>query len=134
MKRILSFISSLMITSGLLVAVSASAAVYAGTTPVNPESSKALCEGSGGTWDGQKCSKTGAPTLPEAFANITNLLLFIIGAIAVVVIIIGGIRYVTSSGDATATKSAKDTILYALIGLVVAFLAYAIVNFVTGQF
>lgn len=62
--------------------------------------------------------------------EITSLLLFIAGAIAVIVIIYGGIRYVTSTGDATRVKQAKDTILYGIIGLVIAILAYSIVNFI----
>ena len=45
-------------------------------------------------------------------------------------VIIGGIRYAVSGGDENGTRAAKDTILYAIIGLVVALLAYAIVNFV----
>lgn len=64
------------------------------------------------------------------FTDITNILLFIIGAIAVIMIIIGGIRYTISNGDAGAITSAKNTIMYAVIGLVVAILAFAIVNFV----
>ncbi len=68
------------------------------------------------------------------FSDITNLLLFIIGAIAVIMIVIGGLRYVISGGDAKQVQAAKNTILYALVGVVVAILAYAIVNFVTGTF
>jgi hypothetical protein len=49
-------------------------------------------------------------------------------------IIYGGIRYTTSAGDSSHVKAAKDTILYAVVGLVVAILAYAIVNFVVGAF
>jgi hypothetical protein len=74
------------------------------------------------------------PKLEDGIKNIVNLLLFILGAIAVIMIIIGGIRYTTSNGDASNTKAAKDTILYAVVGLVVAILAYAIVNFVLGAF
>lgn len=66
--------------------------------------------------------------------NIISTLLFAIGVIAVIMIIIGGIRYTLSNGDASQIKSAKDTILYAVIGLIVAMLAYAIVNFVVGRF
>lgn len=68
--------------------------------------------------------------LKDIFASIANTLIFVIGAIAVLMIIIGGIRYVTSNGDSKATTSAKDTILYAVIGLIVAIASYAIVNFV----
>ena len=68
------------------------------------------------------------------FSEITNVLLFIIGAIAVIMIVIGGLRYVISGGDAKQVDAAKNTILYAIIGIIVAILAYAIINFVTGTF
>lgn len=67
------------------------------------------------------------------FVTVTNILLFVIGAIAVIMLIIGGIRYVVSSGDQTAVTNAKNTILYAIIGIIVAFLAYAAVNFISTQ-
>ena len=72
--------------------------------------------------------------LPSFITNIVNILLFLAGAVAVIVIIIGGIRYVMSSGDAGQVQSAKNTILYAVIGLIVVIMAYAIVNFVINQF
>jgi hypothetical protein len=68
------------------------------------------------------------------FRTITNVLLFLIGAISVIMLIIGGIRYVVSGGDSTAVANAKNTILYAIVGVVVAILAYAVVNFVIGSF
>lgn len=68
------------------------------------------------------------------FQTITNVLLFIIGAISVIMLIIGGIRYTVSGGDSGAVTSAKNTILYAIVGIVVALLAYALVNFVVGSF
>ena len=64
------------------------------------------------------------------FTKIVNILLFIIGAIAVIMLIIGGIRYTVSAGNETEIKNAKNTILYAIIGIVIAFLAYAVVNWV----
>lgn len=71
--------------------------------------------------------------LPQSIKQIVNILLFVIGAAAVIVIVIGGLRYVLSGGDSTQVSSAKNTILYAVIGLVVAILAYAIVNFVVDN-
>lgn len=65
---------------------------------------------------------------------ITNTLLFVIGVVAVIMLIVGGFRYIFSGGNTQNTTAAKDTILYAVIGIVVALLAYAIVNFVLGQF
>jgi len=64
--------------------------------------------------------------------TITNVLLFVVGALSVIMLIIGGLRYVVSGGNASAVTAAKNTILYAIVGLVVAFLAYSIINFVLG--
>lgn len=89
--------------------------------------------------NGVDCAK-GDDQSPKLFGNngvfstITNVLLFIIGAISVIMLIIGGIRYTVSGGDASAVTAAKNTILYAIVGIIVALLAYAIVNFVVGSF
>lgn len=96
-------------------------------------------DGSGGLSSGANCSK-GTDQADQLFGDggifqtITNVLLFIIGAISVIMLIIGGIRYVVSGGDQAAVTSAKNTILYAVIGIVVAILAYALVNFVITSF
>lgn len=66
------------------------------------------------------------------FTTVVNVLLFVIGAISVIMLIIGGIRYTISAGDSGNVTAAKNTIMYALIGLVIAFLAFAIVNWVLG--
>lgn len=62
--------------------------------------------------------------------NIVNTLIFIIGAVAVIMVVVGGLRYVLAGGDESATKSAKNTIIYAVVGLVLAIAAGGIVNFV----
>jgi hypothetical protein len=131
MKRIL-----LILTPLLAIATIALTPVAVLAGPQDENSSKALCEGAGGTWNpsANTCDRTGTRPFPEVLSSITDLLLFVIGAVAVIVIIVGGIRYATSGGDQTAVTGAKNTIMYAVIGLVVAFLAYAIVKFITGQF
>lgn len=68
------------------------------------------------------------------FETISKVLLFIIGAVSVIMLIIGGIRYTISQGDSSAVTSAKNTILYSIIGLIVAILAYAAVDFVINSF
>lgn len=68
------------------------------------------------------------------FSTISSVLLFIVGAVAVIMIVIGGLRYVISGGDATQVQAAKNTILYALVGIIIAILAYAAVNFVITSF
>ncbi len=62
--------------------------------------------------------------------NIISVLLWLIGAVAVIMLIVGGFRYVTSNGSADQIKAAKNTILYAAVGLAVAILGQAIVIFV----
>ena len=64
------------------------------------------------------------------FTNITNTILYIVGIISVIMLIFGGLRYVVSGGDSKKVTDAKNTVLYAIIGLVIAILSYAIVNFV----
>ena len=71
--------------------------------------------------------------LNDVFKTVVNVLLYVIGALSVVMLIFGGIRYTLSAGDSNKVTAAKNTIMYALIGLVVAFLAYAIVNWVLGS-
>lgn len=73
-------------------------------------------------------------SLESNLQTVVNILLFILGAIAVIMIVIGGIRYATSNGDSSAITGAKNTILYSVIGLIVAAMAYAIVNFVVQAF
>lgn len=68
------------------------------------------------------------------FSTVTNVLLFIIGGVAVIMIIVGGLRYITSGGNSANVTAAKNTILYALVGVIVAILAFAAVNFVIGSF
>lgn len=85
---------------------------------------------------GAKCARTGEQKgdIGNVIQDITNVLLFIIGAVAVIMIIVGGIRYTISNGDSSQITAAKNTILYGVIGVIVALLAFAIVNFVVGAF
>lgn len=63
-------------------------------------------------------------------STLTNTILFFLGIAAVASIIIGGIRYGTANGDASKVQSAKNTIMYSVVGLVIAIMAWAIVSFV----
>jgi hypothetical protein len=62
--------------------------------------------------------------------NVINIMLFIVGILCVVMIVYGGIRYTISRGDKGEVEGAKNTIMYAIIGLIVAIVAYALVNWV----
>lgn len=116
----------------LALVLSVSTLFFAGT-PVQAES----C-GSAKQCIDQGLSASGTSSTPNSLSSVlttvTNILLFLMGAVSVIMIIIGGFRYVTSQGDQTQMQSAKNTILYAVIGVVVSIAAYAIVSFVVAQF
>lgn len=128
MKHVFKTLAGTLAVMGMLVGAS----VGMGTQPVHA----ADCT------DAVNCVKSGvdkaggtnnSTDLMTFITNIINVILFVAGAVAVIMIIIGGIRYITSNGDQTHVKAAKDTILYSVVGLIVALLAYAIVNFVVTK-
>lgn len=98
----------------------------------------AACNDSLTVDNGINCAAPGQSTdaskLPTILRTVSNILIYVVGAVAVLMIIIGGLMYVLSGGDPNGTKKAKDTILFAIIGLVIAILAYAIVKFVLVKF
>lgn len=109
----------------------ASAAVFATIS-----SGKVMALGSG-VMEGIEAAKTSE--MPSnldgtggVIDNVTSTILYVLGFLAVIMLIIGGVKYALSAGDAKAVTDAKNTILYALIGLVIAILSYAIVKFVVG--
>lgn len=67
-------------------------------------------------------------------AKVISSLMFFLGIVAVIIIIIAGIRFATANGDAGKVKSARETILYAVIGLIVAIMSYVIVQFIIDRF
>lgn len=69
-------------------------------------------------------------TLDQAVVNIGLIITGLIGGLSIVFILWGSFRYVISRGDSGATKAAKETILYAVLGIIVAILAYALVSFI----
>jgi len=125
MKKIRSILTGFLIVLSLLAlpAVIGDAVLAANTDDI--------CKGVAAIGGGNACNNAEtAGRLPAFIKTIINLLLFLIGAVAVVMIIVGGIRYTTSNGDQSKVTIAKNTIMYAVVGVVVALLSYAIVNFV----
>ncbi|MBR3252693.1 hypothetical protein IKF84_01305 [Candidatus Saccharibacteria bacterium] len=83
---------------------------------------------------GQKIDTVGSDNnLTGDVTSIINAVIGVLGIVCVVVIIIGGINYMTSTGDASKVEKGKKTILYGVIGLVICALAFAIVNFVISN-
>ncbi len=71
--------------------------------------------------------------LPNILKNATNIVLFIAGALAVIMIIYGSIRFMTAHGNEKQVESARLIVTYSVIGLIIAILAYALVNFVLSN-
>jgi hypothetical protein len=111
------------VVAGVTAAPAALAAVCNPDTTTTPLANGAACAQAAGT-----SSNLFAPG--GAFQTISDTLIFIIGAVAVIFLIIGGLRYVVSNGDPKNVSAAKDTILYAIIGIVVAIVSFAVVSFV----
>ncbi len=104
---------------------------------VSADNRASVCEGlsmTGGTCDEEKnADGTTKDRVSDTIADVINILSLLVGVVSVIMIIIGGFKYIISSGDANNTKSAKDTILYALIGLVIVALSQVIVKFVLNR-
>ena len=116
MRRILKNIICGLALSTVLVAA-----------PVAVESASAQVQ------DGLNMTKTADTqntSVNTLIRNVINILLWAIGIVSVIMIIIGGFRYVTSNGDSSQVTAAKNTIMYSVIGLIIAIFAYGIVNFV----
>jgi hypothetical protein len=86
-----------------------------------------------GTPNSGDCTKTGVSTFDKYVKFALNLISIIVGIAAVFMIIFAGLRYITSGGKEEGVKNAKNTILYAVIGLVVVALAQIIVHFVLTE-
>jgi hypothetical protein len=88
---------------------------------------KGLNQASGGQANG------GGVSIEHVFSTIVDILSLVVGAVAIIVIIYSGLKYVTSAGDTNKVSSAKNALIYALIGLAVAALAQFLVHFVLYQ-
>jgi|SRR5581483_1975458 len=131
-------LKSILLTLGAIsVAVLPTLAlVPASVAAAAPSISNNLCSGTnfditGGTTD---CTTGATDTnFQNLLTKIINVFTIVVGVIAVIMIIVGGLRYITSGGESGKVGSAKTTIIYALIGLVVVALAQLIVHFVLNQ-
>ena len=118
----------------VLTAVMCLAMVFAAVSPVSlPVYADSWDEAQ----NGAKLANSGGGSnqnLPDIITTIINVMLFIAAALAVIMIIYGGIRYITAHGDEKQVKVAKDTIVYSVTGLIIAILAYALVTFIFNTF
>ncbi len=134
MKSLVKRISLALASAGVaLFAVLTPAAVFAAEQPDIT-----------GSLDSGTCLKTGPATcttstedakskLDGIVASVINIFSLVVGVVSVIMIIVGGLKYITSGGDSGSVGGAKNTILYAIIGLVIVAMAQIIVRFVLGR-
>lgn len=96
--------------------------------PLRALAQSAQCDGAAAV--GATCNRA---ALTTPISNVIDTIFFIAGTAAVIVLIIGGVGYIASTGDPTRITKAKNTILYAIVGLIIVILARAIVAFVVGR-
>lgn len=129
LKKIKEICLSLGVFSLLAVPVMVPAAVYADQIQGN------LCNGSQLTTatsnaDASGCGASDSTNLDSILRLVINIFSIIVGFVAVVMIIVGGIKYITSGGESSNISGAKNTIVYAIIGLIIVALAQVLVHFV----
>jgi hypothetical protein len=131
-KKIKTTLIGLMAAAAIVAPITAPVAVYA----ADGDLTKNLCSGTDLTLSGGgSCQDSNAESrVNETITLALNIFSSIVGIIAVVMIIVGGVKYITSQGESANVTSAKNTILYALVGLVVVALAQVIVRFVLNRF
>ena len=132
-KKLSVVLTSLFIIASPLVVVSS--ALHADSIADN------VCKGVLGTEQGKvsdhttisDCSENGNETFVGVMKRIINIFSIVVGAVSVIMIIIGGFRYIISGGDSSGVSGAKNTILYAVVGLIIVLFAQIIVRFVIAN-
>lgn len=116
---------------------SASFAVQLPTLDSGSDNSNSASEACSGLQElGVDCSagsKSAQEVAAKPINTIINTLSIVVGAAAVIMLIIGGFKFITSSGDSEGTKKARNTIIYAALGLLIVLIAQSIVYFVFNQ-
>lgn len=131
--------SIVVAASVLLFAVPVLAPVSVHATDVNDDIKNNLCQGielSADAGSDASCNNVNSSSTSSAnslLRNIINVFSLVVGIVAVLMIIFAGFKYITSGGKGDSVSGAKNTILYAVIGLVIVALAQVIVRFVLNK-
>jgi uncharacterized membrane protein len=132
MKRIKLFLVSTLAVMSMLPIFALVPSVVHAELNIN----SALCNGANNSTDpNATCTISadeGKNKVQSIVNNVVNIFSWIVGIVSVIMIIFGGFKYITSGGDSNGVTSAKNTILFAIVGLVIVALAQVIVKFVIG--
>lgn len=106
-------------------------AVSTANAQVSQSSKDAACEGLGaGT--GNACTGGAGNSVGKLVATAVSILSWIVGVISVIMVLVGGLKFITANGDSSKITSARSTIIYALIGIAIAVSAQVLINFVVS--
>jgi hypothetical protein len=124
-----------MIKKLRLIAVSLitifSIVAFSSTAFAATDARQAVCEGAGIVASSNDCTgDANTPTVDNAISAAINILSSIVGIAGVIMVVVGGFKYITAGGDTNKVGAAKTTIIYALIGLVIAAMAQVLVHYV----
>jgi len=126
-----------LLSIAAMFAVAAPVAVPVSVFAAAPDINNGLCQGANlqvsDTCDVSAAGDEGTEKVNGLITTVINIFSLVVGVVAVIMIIVGGLKYITSGGDSGNVTGAKNTILYAVIGLVVVALAQFIVKFVLGK-
>jgi hypothetical protein len=129
-----SVVFSLLLTFSFISVVAFGVNSSASALPVNIASAKDIvCDGALLVTGGD-CGTASTNSANKIIKTVTLVFAWLLGVLSVIYIILGGFKFVTSAGDSSQVSKAKNTIFFAIIGLVVAFMAQPFVNFVIGLF
>ncbi len=145
MMKIQKYAAVFTVLLGVMCAVPA--VVHAQAEPITvPQTSPSIadnvCRGVIGTETGKAnssitiadCGESQGAGFGSLMQKIINIFSVVVGSVSVIMIIIGGFRYIISGGDSAGVTSAKNTILYAIVGLVIVLFSQAIIRFVLTNF
>lgn len=123
-----------LVAFALIIGIGATAALSVQPAGAINIFKNGTCSGDNASNPVCKASKSDDDAKAKSMARVViDAILMILGILSVIMIVFSGIRYTISAGDASKVKAAKDTLMYAIIGLVVALLAYTIVAFVVDK-
>lgn len=125
--------SSLFLAIAIVIVCGSTAMAISADAPAGATDQKtSVCQGAGLAGGGSDCTD-GSTTINDVIKTVINILSVIVGVAAVIMIMVGGFKYVTSGGAPEQISSAKNTVFYAVIGLVVVALSQIIVRFVLAK-
>lgn len=132
-------VASVTMSLGMAIALNGGASALDCNNPATSVKCEACKGASGASFDDAtgKCGDTSnidaEKTVSDTATKVINVFSFVVGIAAVIMIMVGGFKYITSQGDANSISSAKNTILYAIVGLVIVAFAQVIVRYVIGR-